>query len=76
MLLNSNLFLILMLFSLNFYMDKNEDIEISSLSTSIHLVHSMTFPIMAIPSFLNQVFSDLLSFEKITKFFGCRRTYK
>ena len=68
MLLNSNLFLILMLFSLKFYMDKNEDIEISSFSSSIQLVHSMTFPIMAIPSFLNQVFSNLISFERLQNF--------
>ena len=68
MLLNSNLFLILMLFSLNFYMDKNEDIEISTLSTSIHLVHSMTFPIMSIPSFLNMLFSNLLSFDRLQNF--------
>ena len=68
MLLNSNLFLIIMLFSLNFYMEKNEDIEISSLSSSIQLVGSMTFPIMAIPFFLNQVFSNLLSFERLQNF--------
>ena len=68
MLLNSNLFLIIMLFSLNFYMEKNEDIEISSLSSSIQLVGSMTFPIMAIPFFLNQVFSNILSFERLQNF--------
>jgi ABC-type multidrug transport system fused ATPase/permease subunit len=67
-LLNSNLFLILMLFSLNFYMEKNEDIEISSLSTSIQLVHSMTFPIMAIPSFLNMLYSNFLSFDRLQNF--------
>ena len=68
MLLNSNLFLIIMLFSLNFYMEKKEDIEISSLSTSIQLVGSMTFPIMAIPFFLNQLFSNILSFERLQNF--------
>ena len=68
MLLNSNLFLIIMLFSLNFYMEKNEDIEISSLSSSIQLVGSMTFPIMAIPFFLNQLFSNLLSFQRLQNF--------
>ena len=68
MLLNSNLFLILMLFSLNFYMDKKEDIEISSLSSSIQLVHSMTFPLMSIPSFLHQLFSNLLSFDRLQNF--------
>ena len=68
MLLNSNLFLIIMLFSLNFYMEKNEDIEISSLSSSIQLVGSMTFPIMALPFFLNQVFSNLLSFERLQNY--------
>ena len=67
-LLNSNLFLILMLFSLNFYMVNNEDIEISSLSTSIQLVHSMTFPIMAIPSFLNMLYSNFLSFDRLQNF--------
>ena len=68
MLLNTNLFLIIMLFSLNFYMEKNEDIEISSLSSSIQLVGSMTFPIMALPFFLNQVFSNLLSFERLQNY--------
>ena len=68
LLLNSNLFLIIMLFSLNFYMDKNEDIEVSSLSSSIQLVNSMSFPIMSIPFFLNQLFSNLLSFERLQNF--------
>ena len=68
MLLNSNLFLIIILFSLNFYMDRNEDIEISSLSSSLQLVRSMTFPIMAIPFFLNQVFSNMLSFERLQNY--------
>ena len=68
MLLNNNLFLIIILFSLNFYIDKNEDIEISSLSSSIQLVGSMTFPIMAIPFFLNQLFSNLLSIDRIQNF--------
>ena len=68
MLLNNNLFLIIMIFSLNFYMDKKEDIEVSSLSSSIQLVGSMTFPIMAIPFFLNQVFSNIISFERLQNF--------
>ena len=68
MLLNSNLFLIIMLFSLNFYMEKNEDIEISSLSSSIQLLHTMTFPIMALPFFLNQVFTNILSFERLQNY--------
>ena len=68
MLLNSNLFLIIIIFSLNFYMDKNEDIEISSLSSSMQLVGSMTMPIIAIPFFLNQVFSNLLSFERLQNY--------
>ena len=68
MLLNSNLFLIIMLFSLNFYMEKNEDIEISSLSSSIQLVRSMTFPINAIPSFLNMVITNILSIERLQNF--------
>ena len=68
MLLNSNLFLIIMLFSLNFYIEKKEDIEISSLSSSIQLVRSMTFPIHAIPAFLNMIFSNILSIERIQNF--------
>ena len=68
MLLNSNLFLIIMLFSLNFYMEKNEDIEISSLSSSIQLVHSMTFPLNAIPNFLNMVITNILSIERLQNF--------
>ena len=68
MLLNSNLFLIIMLFSLNFYIEKNEDIEISSLSSSIQLVRSMTFPIHALPNFLNMLMSNLLSIERLQNF--------
>ena len=68
MLLNSNLFLIIMLFSLNFYIEKNEDIEISSLSSSIQLVRSMTFPIHAIPAFLNMIISNILSIERLQNF--------
>ena len=68
MLLNNNLFLIIMIFSLNFYMEKNEDIEVSSLSSSIQLVGSMTFPMMAIPFFLNQVFSNIISFQRLQNF--------
>ena len=68
MLLNNNLFLIIMIFSLNYYMEKNEDIEISSLSSSIQLVGSMTFPIMALPFFLNQVFSNLISFTRLQNY--------
>ena len=68
MLLNSNLFLIIMLFSLNFYIEKKEDIEISSLSTSIQLVRNMTFPIIAIPNFLNMIFSNVLSIERLQNF--------
>ena len=68
MLLNSNLFLIIMLFSLNFYLEKKEDIEISSLSSSIQLVRSMTFPIHAIPAFLNMVISNILSIERLQNF--------
>ena len=68
MLLNSNLFLIIMLFSLNFYMEKKEDIEISSLSSSIQLVHSMTFPLNAIPNFLNMVITNILSIERLQNF--------
>ena len=68
MLLNSNMFLIIMLFSLNFYIEKNEDIEISSLSSSIQLVRSMAFPIHAIPAFLNMIFSNILSIERLQNF--------
>ena len=68
MLLNSNLFLIIMLFSLNFYIEKKEDIEISSLSSSIQLVRSMTFPIIAIPAFLNMITSNVLSIERLQNF--------
>ena len=68
MLLNSNLFLIIMLFSLNFYIEKKEDIEISSLSSSIQLVRSMTFPINALPAFLNMIISNILSVERLQNF--------
>jgi ABC-type multidrug transport system fused ATPase/permease subunit len=57
-----------MLFSLNFYIEKNEDIEISSLSSSIQLVRSMAFPIHAIPAFLNMIFSNILSIERLQNF--------
>ena len=67
-LLNSNINLLLMVIALGLYVTSNEKLEISILFTSFQLVNSMTFPIMALPAFINQIFKDLISIERLQNY--------
>ena len=67
-LLNSNINLLLMIIALGLYVTSNDKLEISVLFTSFQLVNSMTFPIMALPTFINQIFKDLISIERLQNF--------
>ena len=67
-LLNSNINLLLMIIALGLYVTSNEELEISVLFTSFQLVNSMTFPIMSIPTFINQIFKDLISIERLENY--------
>ena len=67
-LLNSNINLILMICCFTFFLNSNKELEISTLFTAFQLINSMTFPLMAIPFFLNRFFSNMLSINRIQKF--------
>ena len=67
-LLNSNINLLLMIIALGVYVTSNDKLEISVLFTSFQLVNSMTFPIMSIPAFINQIFKDLIAIQRIQNF--------
>ena len=67
-LLNSNINLLLMVIALGLYVTSNEKLEISILFTSFQLVNSMTFPIMALPTFINQIFKDKISIERLQNY--------
>ena len=67
-LLNSNINLLLMIIALGLYVTSNDKLEISVLFTSFQLVNSMTYPIMLIPSFINQIFKDLISIQRLQHF--------
>lgn len=67
-LLNSNINLLLMIIALGLYVTSNDKLEIAVLFTSFQLVNSMTFPIMLIPTFINQIFKDLISIERLQNY--------
>ena len=67
-LLNSNINLLLMIIALGLYVTSNDNLEIAVLFTSFQLVNSMTFPIMLIPTFINQIFKDLISIERLQNY--------
>ena len=67
-LLNSNINLLLMIIALGLYVTSNDKLEISVLFTSFQLVNSMTFPIMSLPMFINQIFKDLISIQRLQNF--------
>ena len=66
--LNSNINLLLMIIALGLYVTSNDELEISVLFTSFQLVNSMTFPIMLIPTFINQIFKDLISIQRLQNY--------
>lgn len=66
--INSNINLILVIFTLCFFAYSNKELEISDLFTSFQLIHSMTFPLILIPFFFNRLFSNLISVKRLQTF--------
>ena len=66
--LNSNINLLIMIIALGVYVTSNDKLEISVLFTSFQLVNSMTFPIMLIPTFFNQIFKNILSIQRLQNY--------
>ena len=66
--LTSNINLLLMIIALGLYVTSNDKLEVSVLFTSFQLVNSMTFPIMIIPNYINQIFKDLLSIQRLQNY--------
>ena len=67
-LLNSNINLLLMIIALGLYVTSNDKLEISVLFTSFQLINNMTLPIMSIPTFINQIFKDIISIQRLQNF--------
>ncbi len=66
--INSNINLILIMFTLYFFAYSNKEIEISNLFFAFQLIHSMTYPLLLIPFFFNTLFSNLLSVKRLQNF--------
>ena len=66
--INSNINLILIIFTLYFFAYSNKEIEISNLFVAFQLIYSMTYPILLIPFFFNRLFSNLLSVKRLQNF--------
>ena len=66
--INSNLNLILMIFTLYFFAYSKKEIEISNLFVAFQLINSMTMPLLSIPFFFNRLFSNLLSIKRVQNF--------
>ena len=68
-LLSSNINLIIMVISLGLYItSSNKEFTVSNLFTSFQIINSMTFPIMIIPLFINQIFKNIISIERLQHF--------
>ncbi len=67
-LINSNIPLILLIISIGTYIKSNNILEIAKLFTAFQLIQQMTFPLMGIPMFLNEFFSNLISIKRIQNF--------
>ena len=66
--INSNINLILIIFTLYFFAYTNKEIEISNLFVAFQLIYSMTYPLLLIPFFFNTLFSNLLSVKRLQNF--------
>lgn len=66
--INSNVNLILVIFTLYFFAYTNKEIEISSLFVAFQLINSLTYPLLLIPFFFNRLFSNLISVKRIQNF--------
>ena len=68
MLINSNINIILIIFTLYFFAYSNKEIEISNLFVAFQLINSMTPPLLLIPFFFNRLFSNLISAKRVQNF--------
>ena len=68
LIINSNINLILIIFTLYFFAYTNKEIEISNLFIAFQLIYSMTYPLLLIPFFFNRLFSNLLSVKRLQNF--------
>ena len=68
LMINSNINLILIIFTLFFFAYSNKELEISDLFTAFQLINSMTFPLILIPFFFNRLFTNLLSVKRLQNF--------
>ena len=66
--INSNINLILIIFTLYFFAYSKKDIEISNLFLAFQLINSVTMPLLLIPFFFNRLFSNLLSIKRVQNF--------
>ena len=68
MLVNSNIPLILLMISIGTNIYSNKALEIANLFTSFQLINQMTQPLMGIPMFLNDFFTNLISIQRLQNF--------
>ena len=76
LLINSNINLILIIFTLYFFGYTNKEIEISNLFVAFQLINSMTLPLLLIPFFLNRLFSNLLSVKRLQNFLKTQEEFE
>ena len=68
LLVNSNIPLILLMVSIGTYIYSNKTLEIANLFTAFQLINQMTNPLMGIPMFLNDFFTNLISIKRLQDF--------
>ena len=66
--INNNMPLSILILSLGSYFYNNKTLEVSNLFTANNLIQNMTSPLMTIPLFLNEFFSNLISINRIQNF--------
>ena len=66
--INNNMPLSILILSLGSYIYNNKSLEVSNLFTANNLIQNMTSPLMSIPLFLNEFFSNLISINRIQNF--------
>ena len=66
--INNNMPLSILILSLVSYIYNNKFLEVSNLFTANNLIQNMTSPLMSIPLFLNEFFSNLISINRIQNF--------
>ena len=66
--LNKNLNLILMIFTLYIFVNSKDQQEISSLFASFQLINTVTGPITVIPIFLSRIAGNLISIKRLQAF--------